>query len=225
MKLSYLITTKNETDTLLRLLQKLHTATIDTENEVVILDDYSDNNETINILNDYKNKPNFKLYHDGLNNNYGRHKNVGIEKCSGNWIFQLDGDEYPSDLIVGDNLISIIESNNVEAIALPRINDFKGVQSDHAQAWGWTLTISKTYKSPIINWPDYQFRVFFKDYPRISYLRRLHEKIEGYGNYALLPADEDYAIYHDKNIEKQIRTNLKYNEVFTKEENMGHRIV
>lgn len=80
------------------------------------------------------------------------------------------------------------------------------------------------YRAPLINAPDYQFRIFKRDFPRISFLRRLHEKIEGYNSYVRLPAEEDYALYHDKTIEKQIETNIKYNEAFTQEENQGHNV-
>lgn len=78
------------------------------------------------------------------------------------------------------------------------------------------------YKAPIVNAYDYQFRIFRKDYPRISFKRKLHEKIEGYDSFSVLPCDnENYALYHDKTIEKQIETNLRYNQIFTHEENQG----
>ena len=40
--------------------------------------------------------------------------------------------------------------------------------------------------------------------------------------FASIPADEDLALYHDKTIETQIKTNQRYNEWFTDEENRGH---
>lgn len=226
INISYLITSHNEVDTLARLLAKIETVVINTDDEVIILDDYSDKLETIEILNKYsKNKPNFKLHHNHLENDYGAHKNRGISLCKdNNWIFQLDGDEFPSDLIIGDNLKQIIEANNVEAIGVPRINDFRGVTNEIAKNWGWRLTISKTYNRLIVNFPDFQFRAYKKDYPRISYKRRLHEKIEGYKSYIFLPAEEEYALHHDKTIEKQLQTNLRYNERFTVEENKGHQV-
>jgi hypothetical protein len=80
------------------------------------------------------------------------------------------------------------------------------------------------YKAPLVNVPDYQFRIFKKDYPRISFTRRLHEKIEGYSSYVALPPEEDYALYHDKTIETQVTTNNRYNEAFTEDENKGHSV-
>ena len=129
----------------------------------------------------------------------------------------------PPESLLGENLHALLDSNpSVEAYAVPRINDFKGVTEEHAKQWGWKLDHSPTYSRPRVNWPDYQWRIFKRDYPRISFLRRLHEKIEGYSTFVYLPAEENYALYHDKTIEKQIETNLKYNKIFTEEENRGH---
>jgi hypothetical protein len=80
------------------------------------------------------------------------------------------------------------------------------------------------FKAPLVNVPDYQFRIFKRDFPRISFTRRLHEKIEGYNNWTTIPSEEEYAIYHDKTIETQIQTNLRYNKWFTEEENRGHNV-
>ena len=53
-------------------------------------------------------------------------------------------------------------------------------------------------------------------------MRRLHEKIEGYKTFVTLPTEEEWALYHDKTIERQIETNLNYNKRFTEAENHGH---
>lgn len=237
MKISYLVTCSTEKESLHILLTTIQESLFnENEDELVILyDDSATNNEhTKKVLSffntiEFKMEPyaeRIKLYNHSLNADYGAHKNFGIEKCTGNFIFQLDGDELPSELTIGNNLKSIIESNpKVECIYVPRINDFIGVNEEHAKQWGWRLSESKTYKRPMVNFPDFQSRIFKNDYPRISYKRKLHEKIEGYNEYSFLPAEEEYALYHDKTIEKQIETNIKYNKVFTVEENRGHKVV
>ena len=50
---------------------------------------------------------------------------------------------------------------------------------------------------------------------RIRWDRKLHEKIIGHTQYAFFPPNEDLSLYHDKTIETQIKTNLRYNEQFT----------
>jgi len=241
MKISYLVTCSTETDTLRKLLIRLKN---DLGNDELIIIIDGSNRETLRIIydiehehpvtqvegNTYFSTPkkvsNITSYTHSLNADYGSHKNFGIEKSTGDWIIQLDGDELPSENIIGENLHAIIESNpNVELIFVPRINDYRGVQPHHATQWGWRLDISPTYNRPRVNFPDFQGRIFRNIPDRIKWDRKLHEKIEGHTQYSFLPAEEDYAIYHDKTIEKQLETNIRYNKVFTKEDNMGHKVV
>ena len=124
MFLSYLITSHNEEDSLEKLLSKLLKYKKD-NHEIVLLDDYSENNKTISILNNYKDKINFNQ--KKLDRDYGAHKNYGISLCKGKWIFQIDADECPTDILL-ENINEILESNDSnEAIWLPRLNYFHGV--------------------------------------------------------------------------------------------------
>ncbi len=223
-RVSYLICCHNETETLNNLLQFVIKYR-DPEDEIIILDDFSDNPITNNIINEVNINKYIQVYYHHLDNNYGGHKNFGIEKCNGDYIFQLDGDELPPESLIGKNLHNFLnENSSIEAFAVPRINDFRGVTEAHAKQWGWRLSISEIYNRPIVNWCDHQWRIFKRDYPRISFTRRLHEKIEGYLKFAKLPPHEMFAIYHDKTIETQIATNLRYNQLFTQEENKGHSV-
>src|SRR6185503_8790931 len=219
------ITASTEIDTLGRLLalvcSEVYCITRKPVDEVVILLDSSakDNQKTLEILRPYQD---LVVTHP-LNNNYGAHKNFGVEQCKGQYVFQIDGDELPPETLLGENLDELLDSNpDVEAYAVPRINDFRGVTVEHANQWGWQLTTSAKFKRPIVNFPDPQWRIFKRD-PRIRFKGRLHEKIEGFNSYTHLPASEEYALYHDKTIETQIKTNLRYNQMFTQAENMGLR--
>jgi glycosyltransferase involved in cell wall biosynthesis len=237
MKVSYLVTcsTENIQDLWTRIYSCLG------DDELVVLQDQSvvEDKKTSKYLLQHTTKTvevrdgitymggyvNVKVVEHPLNNDFGSHKNFGIEMCSGDFIFQIDGDELPPYALLGENLHALLESNpTIEAYAVPRINDFRGVTPQHAAQWGWKLTESPTYHRPVVNFPDYQFRIFKRDSNRIRFLRRLHEKIEGYSSYVALPADEEYALYHDKTIETQIKTNLRYNQMFSQEENKGHTV-
>ena len=223
MKISYLVTCHNETDTLKELLTKLFKYK-SVDDEIVIIDDCSDNLKTIEILSSASSLG-VRLIQHKLTDSYGNQKNFGIENCLGDFIFQIDADELPSELTLGGNLKSIIDSNSdIECILVPRLNDFKGVNQQHAMQWGWRLIESPSLKRLVVNWPDPQYRIFKKDYPRISYKRRLHEKVEGFNSYSFLPFEEDYAMIHNKTIEKQVETNIMYNKKFTQEENLGYTV-
>jgi glycosyltransferase involved in cell wall biosynthesis len=194
--------------------------------EIVILDDFSDNTITKEILRQVSLRKNVKVLQHALDNNYGAHKNYGNEHCTGDWVFQIDSDELPPELLLF-NLRDIIASNpNVELLYVPRINDYLGVTPAIAGPWGWRLTPSPTCKNrPVINWPDYQSRIYMRIPERIRWDRRLHEKIEGHKEYAFLPADEELALYHNKTIEKQLETNKRYNKDFSVEDNQGHKVI
>lgn len=235
MKVTYLITCSTETDTLLTLLGRICSIVKASDDEMIVLiDKEATNNESTKqilsntaVIMGYEmvEKKTCKILEHPLSKNYGGHKNFGIERATGDFIFQIDGDELPPEALLGENLHALLESNpTIEAYAVPRINDFRGVTDAHAKQWGWRLTTSPTYNRPVVNWPDYQWRIFKRDYPRISFTRRLHEKIEGYGANTVLPSDEEYALYHDKTIETQVKTNLRYNQLFTQEENKGHSV-
>jgi len=225
MKISYLVTVKNETDTLKRLLERLVNTRFDGD-EIVILDDFSDNILTKNILDEASKVKNVNIHQHKLDNDYGSHKNYGNQKCSGDWIFQIDGDENPSETLIFNIREIILTNLNIELIYVPRINDFRGVTETHAKHWGWRLSKSPFCENRlIVNFPDYQSRIYKRDINRIKWDRKLHEKIVGHNQYSFLPEDEDLSLYHDKTIETQIQTNLRYNKQFSEDDNKGHKVI
>ncbi len=214
MFLSYLVTCHNETTSLDKLLSKLVQNKKD-NHEIILLDDYSDNQTTLEIIQKYKESVVFHQHK--LEKNYGAHKNYGIEQCKGQWIFQLDGNECPTDLLL-ENIDLVLQSNeNNEVIWLPRMNFFIGVTQDDVNQWGWR------YSDGMINFPDYQSRIY-RNLPHIRYQRRLHENVEGFKSYTFVPPQKDYAIIHEKTIEKQRQTNVNYNKLFTEDENRGYNV-
>ena len=142
MLVSYLITSHNETNSLEKLLSTLIKFKGD-DHEIVLIDDYSDNLETISIIQKYK--LDIRIYYRKLDCDYGTHKNFGIEQCMGKWIFQLDADEYPTNVLL-DNIDEILKLNdNTEVIWIPRLNIFNGVTDVDIKTWGWQ------YKDGLIN--------------------------------------------------------------------------
>lgn len=214
MFLSYLVTSHNETTCLDKLLGKLIEYKKN-NHEIVLLDDYSDNKDTIAIIEKYKSHISYNQ--KKLDRDYGAHKNYGISLCKGLWIFQIDADERPTDLLL-ENIDEILNANeHNECIWIPRLNIFQGVTQNDIMSWGWK------YDGKYINFPDYQSRLF-KNLSHIRYERRLHEKVENYKSYVFIPPQEDIALLHEKTIERQRETNIKYNQLFTEEENKGYNV-
>jgi glycosyltransferase involved in cell wall biosynthesis len=217
--ISYLVTTKNTGLELQFLLERLYK--YGQNNECIILDDHSDNPVTLQVLNNASNNSFFKVHKHKLDRNYSEHKNYGKNQCQGEYIFQIDDDELPTETLL-ESLKELINLNkDVDLFWIPRINDFKGVNHINAQQWGWKLT---PYEDRfIVNFPDLQSRLF-KNLPYIEWKRRLHEKIEGSKTHVHLPYEYEFALLHNKTIEKQVETNIKYNKMFTEEENKGFKV-
>lgn len=219
--ISYLVTCKNEGYQLQSLLERLYENK--DNNECIVLDDYSDDVDTKSILDKFNKHESefYKIYQHKLENNYSEHKNYGKSLCKGEYIFQIDADELPSKTLL-ESLKDIIDLNkDVDLFWVPRINDFKGVNQQNSAQWGWRLTPFEDRL--IVNWPDPQARLF-KNVSYMEWKRRLHEKIEGSKTHVHLPYDYEYALHHNKTIEKQIQTNIRYNKLFTEEENKGFKV-
>ena len=217
--ISYLVTTKNTGFELQILLERLYK--YGQNNECIILDDYSDEPDTLQVLNNVSDKSFFKVHKHKLDRNYSEHKNYGKNFCQGEYIFQIDDDELPAETLL-ESLKELLDLNkDVDLFWIPRINDFKGVNNINAQQWGWKLT---SYEDRlIVNWPDVQGRLF-KNLTYIEWKRILHEKIEGSKTHVHLPYEYEFALHHNKTIEKQVQTNIKYNKMFTEEENKGFKV-
>ena len=215
MKISYGITVHNEADELNKLLEILVHKT-DEEDEIVICVDGEDDGVRFVLdswTQQYAHIKTIKVYQRKLDKDFAAHKNSVIENSTGNYIFHIDADEYPNEILL-QQLKQILEINDVDLIWIPRVNTIEGMEQHHIQKWGWRVS-EKNW----VNYPDYQARVFRRD-SEIRWTRPLHEYITGCKTYAHLPPHEELSLYHPKTIEKQEKQNMFYNQNFSKEMNV-----
>ena len=99
MKISYSILTHNETDSLLKLIDFL-VSFRDEGDEIVILDDYSDNEKTKEILDTMCSIHEIKFEQRHLLKDYAGQKNHLTRMCNGDYIFNLDADELPNKKLI-----------------------------------------------------------------------------------------------------------------------------
>ena len=116
MKISYSILTHNETKSLEKLLRFLVKWKAD-EDEIVVLDDYSDNEKTKQILDFYVSTEDIIYEQRSLNNDYATQKNYLKSMCSGDYSFNLDADEMISRWLI-KNMHGILEDNQIDLIYL-----------------------------------------------------------------------------------------------------------
>ena len=212
MKISYGITVHDEAEELSKLLDVLN-KNMDDEDEIIVCIDGDD--EIVEaVLGEYLSENEAIVYKRKLEGNFSDQKNSVIERASGEYIFHIDADEYPHELLI-TQLKQILEMNDgVDLVWIPRVNTIDGMRDEHIQRWGWRVT-EKNW----VNYPDYQARVF-KNHKDIRWTRPLHEYITGCKTYSHLPPHEELSLYHPKTIEKQEKQNLFYNQNFSKELNV-----
>tara|TARA_R110000744_G_scaffold210241_1_gene329333 strand:- start:316 stop:936 length:621 start_codon:yes stop_codon:yes gene_type:complete len=204
MKISYAITVCNEFKEIQHLLTILLNAKRNIDEIVILLDITKAQPKMIDYLTNLESEGKIKLMQEKFNNHFANWKNKLNRACVGDYIFQIDADEYPHGHLL-KALPSILEANPVDLFRVPRVNTVKGLTAYHIETWGWDVN-----KDNWVNWPDMQWRIYKKD-PNIQWEGKVHEKIIGNSTFAELPVEEAYALYHPKDIERQEAQNNYYN--------------
>jgi glycosyltransferase involved in cell wall biosynthesis len=207
MIISYAITVCNEHGELKRLLNFLIKKVREGDEIIVQHDEENTTLEVLKVLNKYADR--VKIIEFPLNGHFANFKNNLTENCKGDWIFQIDADEIPHENLI-KYLPEIILSNpDNEVIRVPRVNTVFGLTEEYTNQWGWNIN-----ERDWINWPDFQWRIW-KNHPKIKWVNKVHEILEGYNTYSDLHKVEEYALYHPKDIEKQIKQNNYYEKIST----------
>ena len=205
MIISYAITVCNEHEELKRLLNFLIKKVREGDEIIVQHDEENTTLEVLKILNKYADR--VKVIEFPLNGHFANFKNNLTENCEGDWIFQIDADEMPHKNLI-EYLPEIILSNpDNEVIKVPRINTVFGLTEEYANKWRWNVN-----EKGWVNWPDFQWRIW-KNQPKIKWVNKVHEVLEGYSTYSDLHKVEEFALYHPKDIEKQVKQNNYYENI------------
>lgn len=207
MKISYAITVCNELKEITELTNFLQSR-IEEEDEIII--QYDTNGVTkevsdfLTIFGEINKQT--KIVSFPLNKDFASFKNNLKKNCSGDYIFQIDADEIPTEYLM-QNLKTILESNNVDIVFVPRVNTVNGLTEAHIQGWGWRVN-----EKGWVNFPDYQTRIY-KNTNDVEWFGKVHERISGYNTFANFPAEEKFSLYHHKQIERQEKQNNFYNNI------------
>ena len=206
MKISYGLTVCNEHEEIKNLIEYL-IGRIDPEDEIVVV--YDSNrvtDEVLDVLNIY---PSVMYHPFNFQQNFLENKNFLNSKCTGDYIFQLDADELPHEVLLA-NLKVILKSNPVDLLITPRKNLVEGLTQEHIQQWRWHVN-----EQGWVNWPDPQKRIYKND-PKIQWSGHIvHGMVEGYDTFAKLPMDERFCIIHNKQVERQEAQNNRYHKIET----------
>ena len=123
------------------------------------------------------------------------------------WIFQVDADETLAHALE-DNVHSVLLDNSeIELFLVPRVNIVNGITQEDIKKWGWDQN-EKGWNM----WPDFQTRIF-KNTKNIRWQGNVHERIIGYNTWAHLPEEEQWSLYHIKDVERQRSQNDLYSTI------------
>lgn len=215
MKISYAITVCNEFLEIQRLVTFLlsHKRPQD---EIVIQMDLSledlntqpeEKNQVFAYIMKHQEQGHCRVILNPLNRDFASFKNHLTQQCTGDYIFQIDADELPAEDLI-QTLPEILELNpEMDIYLVPRVNTVEGLTPEHIAKWGWNVT-----DTGWVNWPDFQWRIW-KNKPEIKWVNKVHERLDGFKTYTMLPDVEYFSLYHPKTIEKQEKQNQLYDQI------------
>ncbi len=205
MKISYAITVCNEFLEIQKLIPFLLENKRIKDEIVILYDNKNGDPEVLNYLLKFNKLPNIQTWRGfDFNGHFANWKNQLTEYCSGDYIFQIDADEIPNKFLI-DNLPEVLESNpEVDMLRVPRVNTVEGLTEEHIKKWGWNVN-----EKGWVNWADWQMRIY-RRHPDIKWVNNVHEVIKGYKVHGMLPTEEEWALYHPKDIARQEKQNAYY---------------
>ena len=204
MKISYAVTVCNELVEIQRLLPFLIENKRDID-EIVIFFDTNNGSKSVEeyLRAQSVNKVPFRWMGYHFDGHFANMKNALTETCVGDYIYQIDADEIISEYVMS-LLPQVLEQNNVDVVRVPRINTVEGLTQEHISIWKWYVN-----ERGWVNFPDYQWRIY-RNTPEIRWENKVHEVLSGYKTLSHLPAEEEWCLYHHKDIERQEKQNAYY---------------
>jgi hypothetical protein len=209
INITYAITVCNELEEITNLINFIHPR-IESDDEILIQYDTDSATKEVKdylaILSQLHNS-NIKVIAFPLNGDFASYKNNLKNHANGIFIFQIDADEIPSEHLM-QNIHDFLEYNkDVDLFFVPRVNTVEGLTKQHIKKWKWQVS-----EKGWVNFPDYQTRLYRRT-SEIEWQGKVHERIVGYNTLSVLPQDEQFCLYHHKQIERQEKQNAYYDTI------------
>jgi hypothetical protein len=208
INVTWAITVCNELKEITELINFLHPK-IKKDDEILI--QYDENGVTpevkgyLDIVNTLH--QNIKVIGFPLNGDFATFKNNLKNHSNGIFIINVDADEIPNEYLV-ENIHALLDYNKeVDMFFVPRINTVEGLTEEDIKKWGW-----KVNEKGWVNFPDVQSRIYRRT-SSIEWVGKVHERIVGYNTLSILPFEEEYCLYHPKDIERQRKQNEFYETI------------
>jgi hypothetical protein len=207
MTITYAITVCNEFVEIQRLIGFLLKNKRIHDKIVVLYDSKNGDREIEAFLRSHSINGEFAWHKAEFQGHFADWKNRLSSLCTTDYIFQIDADEIPHEKLI--ELLPEILQENIECdiIMVPRVNTVEGLTHEHVAKWGWNVN-----EKGWVNWPDEQWRIY-KNKSEIKWVNKVHERLEGHKIWTHLPIIEEFALYHPKTIERQVKQNELYSKL------------
>jgi glycosyltransferase involved in cell wall biosynthesis len=211
MKITYAITVCNEFEKFSNLISRL-TIGISPEDQILV---QSDSNKVTFEIQNFINVNELQHVSIPLDGDFSKFKNNIYSYATGDWIFFIDADEYIEPEFLSEIKQVLMDvDDEIEAIAVPRINIVHGITEEYIKKWGWRSEhiLFGDDEVEIINFPDYQWRIQ-RNVENVRWHGNVHETLKGFKIFSVLPQQRPYCLIHIKNIETQINQNSLYESI------------
>ena len=139
-----------------------------------------------------------------LNHDFAAFKNNLRAHCRGDYIFQIDVDEYPAEMLLRQLRPLLAANPQVDVLSVPRINTVRGLTPEHMRKWNWQMN-----PQGWVNFPDPQTRIW-RNRDGIYWDDKVHCHLVGGQVYANLPFTPEFCLMHPKDIARQESQNSYY---------------
>lgn len=199
--ITYAICVCNEAKTLDSLLNFLETVKDADDDINVLVDSGKVTDDVRDVLDSHKDA--VSVNEREFDGNFADHRNYHTTLCKGDYVFVIDADEMPQEVLVKN-----IKQFTGDILAVPRMNICPGATEEFYKMHNFQVT-----NTGWINWPDYQLR-YYKNNGSITWQGGLHEKLSG-GDVQALPAEPNLALWHIKSVEEQNKRRDFYDDLPT----------
>jgi hypothetical protein len=210
MTITYAITVCNEFMEIQRLINFLLKEKRQEDDIVILYDSAHGDPEIEAYLRTHSQNNEFHWHKGEFNHHFADWKNKLSSYCTGDYIFQIDADEVPNNILIKE-LPNILEQySHADVFLMSRVNilteeaEYSPIEKIK-QDWG-------DNRDRWRHWPDYQWRIW-KNKPEIHWINKIHEVLQGYNQSMYLSADNsDLSLFHIKTWEKQEKQNNYYKD-------------
>jgi len=194
MKISYAICVCNESKDLYSLISFLKKVKRPLDEINILVDSVHVSPQVESVLDYFK--EDIVQNRRAFDGKFATHRNYHFDKCNGDYIFYIDPDEMPTEVLI-NNIDKIIHETQADLIYIPRINICPGFTQKWLESCNFTIN-----DMGWINWPDMQSRIF-KNKPYMRMERELHEGFKNPQKPVQVQINHQLALWHIKSVEKQ----------------------